>query len=265
MRALLRLLLLVGALVVVGGASADGDPASDVLLSQDSFMSYPPPSAKAVKTLNDAIGAASADGDHVKVAVIGSRNDLGSVPSLFDQPRKYARFLGAELSYFYRGALLVVMRAGFGFADNGHAVPAAETALAHVSVGDDKSTYGLTLAAARAIGQLKRAHLLRYKDTFAPRASPLPTTASPGNPLPLRYQAWDDSGRAKIDIQIRSPRKVAVARFHVPLRPVIQGRWYSVTWVVPKSLAHRVLDYCVQATDAAGNRGTRTCGKLTVT
>ena len=211
------------------------------------------------------ISAASANGDHIKVAVIGSKNDLGSVPSLLGQPRKYARFLGAELSFFYKGPLLVVMSAGFGFADNGKAVPAAETALSHVSVGNEKSTDGLTRAAARAVPELKRAHVLHYKDTFAPRASPLPTAAAAGHPLTLRYQAWDDSGRAKIDIQIQNAHKVAVATFHVPLRPVVQGQWYSVTWLVPKKVAHTVLNYCVRATDAAGNRGPQTCGKLAVT
>ena len=265
LRALIRLLPLLGALVLAGTAVADGDPASDVLLSQDQFTPYPPPSSKAVKTLTDAISAASANGDHIKVAVIGSKNDLGSVPSLLGQPRKYARFLGAELSFFYKGPLLVVMSAGFGFADNGKAVPAAETALSHVSVGNDKSTDGLTRAAARAVPELKRAHVLHYKDTFAPRASPLPTAAAAGHPLTLRYQAWDDSGRAKIDIQIQNAHKVAVATFHVPLRPVVQGQWYSVTWLVPKKVAHTVLNYCVRATDAAGNRGPQTCGKLTVT
>jgi hypothetical protein len=58
---------------------------------------------------------------------------------------------------------------------------------------------------------------------------------------------------------------VAVASFHVPLRTVVQGQWYSVTWLVPKKVAHKVLSYCVRATDAAGNRGALTCGKLTVT
>jgi hypothetical protein len=265
LRTIIRLLPLLCALVLVGTASADGDPASDVLLSQDQFTPYPPPSGKAVKALTDAIRVASADGDHIKVAVIGSKNDLGSVPSLFGQPRKYARFLGAELSFFYKGPLLVVMPSGFGFANNGKAVPAGETALTHVSVGNDKSPDGLTLAAAQAVPELKHARVLHYKDTFAPRASPLPGTAAAGRPTTLRYQAWDDSGRAKIDIQIQNAHQESLAAFHVPLRQVIQGQWYSVTWLVPAKVAHKVLNYCVRATDAAGNRGQQTCGKLTVT
>jgi hypothetical protein len=128
------------------------------------------------------------------------------------------------------------MPSGFGFAENGKAVPAGDAVLGHLSVGDDKSANGLTDAAARALPVLKHARLLHYKDTFKPRASPLPTAAAAGHPLTLRYQAWDDSGRAKIDIEIQNERKVAVASFHVPLRPVIQGQWYTVTWQVPKRL-----------------------------
>jgi hypothetical protein len=264
MRARWSLFLVVCALAVVSGAAADGDPASDVLLAADQYTPYPPPSQKPAKALGDAISAASANGDHIKVAVIATKNDLGSVPSLFGQPRKYARFLGTELAFFYKGALLVVMPAGYGFANNGKAVPAAESVLAHLSV-DDKSTDGLALAAAQAVPKLKAARLLHYKDTTAPRASPLPGTAAAGHPLTLRYQAWDDSGRAKIDIQIQTKKKTKLASFHIPLRSVIQGQWYSVKWVVPKSAAHKVLNYCVRATDAAGNRGTVTCGKLIVT
>jgi hypothetical protein len=264
MRRLLPLLIMAGALALAAGAAADGDPASDVLLSTDQFTPYPPPSAKAQHGLTDAIHAVSVKGDHVKVAVIGSKSDLGSVPSLFNQPRKYARFLGAELSFFYKGPLLVVMPNGFGFASNGKAVPAAETALAHASVGDDKSPEGLTNAAARVLPDLKRARVLHYKDTFAPRASPLPGAAAAGHPTVLRYQAWDDSGQAKIDIQIQNARKVAIASFHVPLRTVIQGQWYSVNWTVPKTVAHKTLNYCIRATDPSGNRGALTCGKLTV-
>jgi len=265
MRRLLPLLVLAGALVLAGGAAADGDPASDVLLSTDQFTPYPPPSAKAQQALRDAIRTASTNGDHIKVAVIGSKTDLGSVPSLFNQPRKYARFLGAELAFFYRGPLLVVMPNGFGFADNGKPVPAAETALSRASVGADKSADGLTRTAAAVVPVLEKARVLHYKDTFAPRASPLPGTAAAGHPTMLRYQAWDDSGRAKIDIQIQSPRKAAIATFHVPLRTVVQGQWYSVSWTVPKTVAHRTLNYCIRATDPSGNRSQLTCGKLTVT
>jgi hypothetical protein len=266
MRPLRSLVAIVAtlALVVAAGAAADGDPASDVLLSADVFTPYPPPTEKATSALTDAVHAASSSGDHVKVAVIGSKNDLGSVPSLFDQPRLYARFLGAELSFFYKGPLLVVMPSGFGFANNGKAVAGADAALAKLAVGD-KSSDGLTFAAAHAVPVLQRAHVLVYKDSTPPRASPLPSAAAAGHRVTLRYQAWDDSGQARIDVQIRNAHKAVLARFRVPLRAVVQGQWYSLNWVVPKVAAHKTLGFCVRAVDATGNRGQLTCGKLTVT
>jgi hypothetical protein len=261
---LLLALTVVLGLVLAAGAAADGDPASDVLLATDVFTPYPPPSDNATRALRDAVHAASTNGDHLKVAVIGSKNDLGSVPSLFNQPRKYARFLGAELAFFYKGPLLVVMPNGYGFANDGKVVAAADAALANLHVGD-KSVDGLTTAAAHAVPSLKRARVLGYKDTSAPRASPLPSAAAAGHPVTLRYQAWDDSGQARVEVQIQSPRKAVLATFHVPLRPVVQGRWYSIKWVVPKTAAHKTLGFCVRAVDGAGNRGPLTCGKISVT
>ena len=86
-----------------------------------------------------------------------------------------------------------------------------------------------------------------------------------GRRLALRYQVWDDSGRARVEIEIQNARNVAVARLHVPLRTVAQGAWYFVVWRAPQALAHKVLAYCLQATDFAGNRSQRSCAKVTVT
>src|SRR3954451_19814575 len=62
MRRLVPLLMMAGALVLAAGAAADGDPASDVLLSTDQFTPYPPPSAKVQQSLTDAIDALSGHG-----------------------------------------------------------------------------------------------------------------------------------------------------------------------------------------------------------
>jgi hypothetical protein len=263
MRTLVWLLLLAGALALVSGASADGDPASDVLVAGSAFTPYPPPSAAALKALGTAIHAVDLKGDRVKVAVIATSSDLGSVPSLYGHPQDYAKFLSLELSFIYKGPLLVVMPAGFGFVDGTRPIPGAAPVLARLSVnspnGDD-----LTLAAARAVNELEHARLLQYKDTFAPQASPAPVSVAGGRRVALRYQVWDDSGRAKVAIQIQNQRNVAVARLHVPVRTVAQGAWYFVVWRVPHSLSHRVLAFCVQASDVAGNRSHRSCAKLTV-
>lgn len=107
-------------LAVPGVARANGDPASDYLLVQSLFLPF---NAKvdpqASKELSETIGAADQKDRKIKVAVIGSRYDLGTAFSLYDKAQKYAQFLGLELSFQYRDRLLVVMPNGFGYSVNG--------------------------------------------------------------------------------------------------------------------------------------------------
>ena len=115
-RGLIALALL---LVLTPSALADGDPANDVLLVKNVFLPYPAPSAAASNELAAAVSSAYARGYRVKVAVIATETDLGSVPSLFNRPGDYARFLGQELNLYYVGPLLIVMPAGYGVYDGG--------------------------------------------------------------------------------------------------------------------------------------------------
>jgi MYXO-CTERM domain-containing protein len=96
-------------------ALADGDPASDVLLGQNVFYPYAPPTSASVqKTLNAETTAAKKAGFPVKVALIGSPVDLGVIPDLFGKPQQYADFLDQEISFQGKQTLLVVMAAGYG-------------------------------------------------------------------------------------------------------------------------------------------------------
>ena len=118
----------VGALAVFASvALADGDPASDYLLSQAAFVppdaGVPAASAKQLATL---LQAAKARGYVIRVALIGSRYDMGSVTPLYRKPKPYARFLGQELYFVYKGKLLVVMPNGYGVSQAGKALPAQE-------------------------------------------------------------------------------------------------------------------------------------------
>ncbi len=72
--------------------------------------------------------AAAKSGYPLRVAVIASPADLGSVTPLWRQPQAYAGFLGEELSLLYKGTLLVVMPDGFGLYGPGAAVPAQRAA-----------------------------------------------------------------------------------------------------------------------------------------
>jgi hypothetical protein len=106
-------------------ARANGDPASDYLLVQSIFLPFNAKvDAGTQSKLIDTIRAADKAKFRIKVAVIGSRYDLGTAFSLFNQAQRYSEFLGLELSFQYRDRLLVVMPNGYGFTINGRADPA---------------------------------------------------------------------------------------------------------------------------------------------
>ncbi|MGB9186183.1 MAG: hypothetical protein WCB67_19200 [Solirubrobacteraceae bacterium] len=96
-------------------AFADGDPASDVLAQQSLFL---PQDAGLSNTqqgqLEALLASASRSGFPIRVALIASPNDLGSITELWKQPQSYARFLGLELGLVYHGPLLIVMPDGLG-------------------------------------------------------------------------------------------------------------------------------------------------------
>jgi hypothetical protein len=115
-RALLGVAAAVVALSAVPAALADGDPASDFLLSQQSFLSpydgrIPTAQQKRIEAM---LQSAKQQGFPLKVAVIVTRYDLGAVPILYRRPQTYAKFLAQEDYYFWKDQLLVVMPNGYG-------------------------------------------------------------------------------------------------------------------------------------------------------
>jgi hypothetical protein len=135
-----------------GPARADGDPASDVLATQTLFL----PQDAGVSATQQAqlvaeLSAASRSGYPIRVAIIASAADLGSVSALWRAPENYARFLGLELPLVYRGPLLVVMPDGLGTYRLGRAGATARSALADVRGS------GLGTTALDAIGRLASA------------------------------------------------------------------------------------------------------------
>lgn len=118
--ALALILMLSGPLC--GGALADGDPASDVLLGQSVFVPYSPMSAPVQRRLFAFADGAARAGYPLRIAIIASATDLGVVPALFGRPGPYARFLSTELSATVSAPVLVVMPAGFGLAAAGRAL-----------------------------------------------------------------------------------------------------------------------------------------------
>ena len=110
-----RWLLLVTATVAAilacaESAYADGDPASDVLLSQRVFIVVPSTTAPPyLRELNALTAEAARRHIPIRIAVIEQSSDLGAVPMLFGRAQQYATFLAREIMLIYRGTVLVVM------------------------------------------------------------------------------------------------------------------------------------------------------------
>lgn len=146
----------VAALALVPAALADADPASDVLYTQSVFYSLDQlPSNAAQQRLNDVVKSATKAGYPVRVALIAKPPDLGGVTALWGKPHQYARFLGLELAFLYKGNLIVVMPQGLGYARHGKSSAAADDLLRSVRVANTSD--GQADAAVAAIAKLARA------------------------------------------------------------------------------------------------------------
>ena len=146
------------ALIVAPAALADGDPASDVLPSQDAFYPYSPQASRPlVQALNGLLAEVRRSGYPIKVAMIASQADLGSYPTMFNQPQRYADLLAGELPVNPHGGvtdalhLLVVMPGGFGGTGLGDRV---DEALAPVGIDVKAGTDGLVRAALEAVARI---------------------------------------------------------------------------------------------------------------
>jgi hypothetical protein len=156
MKALALIAVVLLAAVAAQPASADGDPASDYLLVQRVFLSYElAPFSKQEHALTKEVAAVNKSGFKIRVAVVASSYDLGSVTVLWRKPQTYARFLGAELSFVYKQRLLVVMPNGLGFNWPKHSSKAEYAVLAKIAV--KRGGAGLLEAATAAVQALAKA------------------------------------------------------------------------------------------------------------
>ncbi|HEY4412195.1 MAG TPA: hypothetical protein VGN06_04285 [Gaiellaceae bacterium] len=241
----------VVALLAVPAAWADGDPASDVLPTLDVFLPNPAPSAAVSGPLAKLVASANRGGNRLKVAVIASRTDLGSVPVLFGKPAAYARFLGLELRTLYAGVLVVVMPAGIGVYDGGRPTAAQEAALRGLPV--EPGADGLTRTAEAAAQRLIGAHALRYVDVLPPQVVALEGAS-------IQYAVADDSGRAAVTVQVLSGATV-LATIRTPLKAVNPSAVYTAAWRRPRNEPPK-LRFCVRATDPSGNRSSPSCARI---
>ena len=147
------------ALTGAPAAVADGDPASDYLISQNVFFSFTQLPASSKSELTRVVGEANRRGYTVRVALIGNRFDLGSVPVFWRKPQTYAKFLSQELvgPAPYTNRVLVVMPNGYGLSRSGKELPAERRALDGVSSAHT-SREDLAAAGTRAVRRLAAVH-----------------------------------------------------------------------------------------------------------
>ena len=151
------LVVLALALLVPGSAGANGDPASDVLLTEQVFLPFEAPiSASAKSDLQKTVAAANSKGYTIRVAIIAFTGDLGTAVSLWKRPQPYSKFLWSELSFQYANRLLVAMPNGFGFYNGPRSIDKELTVLKTVNAGQIPSD--LTESAAAAVRALAAAN-----------------------------------------------------------------------------------------------------------
>lgn len=183
-------------------ARADGDPASDVLATQSLFLPWDANVSSGQQAqLAALLEGSSRAGYPIRVALIASPADLGSVGELWKQPQEYAEFLGEELSLVYRGPLLVIMPDGLGLYQYGAGGRSPAQASALVGALAERSKVGLAVVAAAAVQRLATAaghHVTASR-------SVVPTVAA-GSDIPwivftigcvLIVLAWTASFRAR--------------------------------------------------------------------
>jgi hypothetical protein len=126
----------VMAVLAVPVARANGDPASDVLITQQVFLPAEAPiPASAAEELQKTVAAANQRGFTIRVALIVFTGDLGTAVSLWKHPQSYARFLGSELAFVYTKPLLIAMPSGFGVYHRNKPVAKEQRVLARVPPG----------------------------------------------------------------------------------------------------------------------------------
>jgi hypothetical protein len=239
-------------------AAADGDPASDFLVGADVYLPFPVPSAKAGAALVSEVKSVYSAGYWIKVAVIATKSDLGSIPSLMGHPVEYARFLGSELSSIYVGPLLIVMPTGLGFYDGGRSIVREQGILNGFPVRHSQGADGLTRAATSVVAALLSRRVLKSKDISAPIAYPQPSLGRRGHVMKLDYQVTENSERSSVNVEVLAGTN-KVASFAVRSQRVTPQATYSVQWDVPPTLPPGPFTVCVSARDSSGNHGPLSC------
>jgi hypothetical protein len=240
-----------------GTARADGDPASDILLGQDVFLTYSASKGAAASGLERAVAQVYAHGDRLKVAVIANDADLGSVPSLMGDAPKYARFLGTEIESLYVGPLLIVMPSGYGIYDGGRKTTAESKVLAGLEV-KGSTPDGLIDSATHAVQSLLAANALRSKDILPPGVYLMLGTPKSNGTVDLSFSILEDSRRVSDTITVLAGLK-RIAVIHQRAHTATYPKPETVLWRVPTPRPKGKLQFCVDAVDGSGNKSPSSC------
>jgi hypothetical protein len=256
------LIVLLVALTLLPAARADGDPASDVLYFTDVFVSFEQTSKPLIAKLEHETIVARAQARPIKVAVIWTTTDMGAVPQLYNKPQTYARFLAAELGDILTGPLVIAMPSGFGLYIKRSKQKAATQVLAKVPF-HAKTVDELTETATAGVKKLRLSLARPSGDARAPKARAIQMSARLGKKAKLRFRVADNSGKARALVRVYGPQYALFASLPMPLRHVgARGSLQTVTWHVPVTLGVGKFQFCVLATDRAGNASRTSCAKL---
>lgn len=99
-------------------------------------------------------------------------------------------------------------------------------------------------------------------DTRAPKVKAFAASGRRGTKVSLRFSVSDNSGKATVAFGIfQSKRMIRSGRWSS-----VQNGRYHIAYNVPRRLNPKVrsLVVCVLAVDAAGNRSTTSCARLTI-
>ncbi len=152
----LLVMVAVGLAAFASSARGDGDPASDYLVGRQVFLTSQSSSeSPEQRRLVNLVTAANRAGFPIRVAVVSTEYDLGSVTALWRKPALYARFLGLELGLNYKQHLLVVMPNGFGVNWPGHRASSEYRLVAGIRIASGPDA--LAAAGQAAVRQLAAA------------------------------------------------------------------------------------------------------------
>lgn len=163
-------------------AAGDGDPASDVLVTESVFVPLELTINRETDELQALLAASARAGFPIRVALIDSARDLGTVTALWHEPVQYARYLGTELSLSFRGQVAVVMPDGIGV-DPGPVAPTAAERSVAAQLPAPGAGHSLVTAAIAAVRRLAAAQ-------GHPLPSDLRVSGPAGAPAAQDTAAW---------------------------------------------------------------------------